>query len=107
MAAKSYSSKEKQSPKSRPDNANSKFAGLRKSKDFHNRFRAVIDVGESADLVYKALSPEGTDVARERSSYKLTRKDATLSIEISASDIVAFKATLNSIIRQIELSLKL
>ena len=88
MAAKSYSSREKQSQRSKPD-----------------KFKALIEISESADLVYKAISPKG--VERQRSVYSLKRTKESLVIEISASDMVAFKATMNSLMRQIELSLKL
>jgi len=90
VAAKSYSSKEKQSQKSRPD-----------------KFTSKIEICESADLIYRALSPQGDLVERQRSVYSLKKTGDKVVIEIFAADMVAFKATTNSIMRQIELSLKL
>lgn len=87
MVAKSYSSQGKPSQKSRQGN-----------------YSATIVFADNAEIIYKALMPEGKNVKRLRSSYVLKMKNHKLKISINASDMTAFKATINTIIKGSELA---
>jgi len=90
VAVKYFSSRGKPSPKSRRDS-----------------FTAKITFAEHSKLIYAALSPEGKNVKRSRSSYVLKMQNNKLLVSIKAKDLTALKATLNTLLKGGELAVKL
>jgi KEOPS complex subunit Pcc1 len=54
------------------------------------------DSAEAARRVERALAPEVTDIADERSHTRLARDGNSLDVRIEAHDIVALRAGLNT-----------
>ncbi len=90
MAARSSSSRERPSLRSKRDNS----------------YEATLVFSEHASIIYHALAPEGENVKRLRSTYVLNMSNNKLSIKITSLDFTAFKATMNSILKCSELAVK-
>jgi len=55
-----------------------------------------LDSREMAEMVYKALNPETDSAPSDRAKAELTIRDNTLVVDISAEDLTALRAAMNS-----------
>ncbi|NLM03148.1 MAG: hypothetical protein GX212_07310 [Methanothermobacter wolfeii] len=62
---------------------------------------------ETALVIYRAVKPEVEDSPSERSSMSIDLDDDLITISISATDSASFRATLNSSIRWVKLSMEM
>lgn len=62
------------------------------------------DTSKEAEVLYQALSVESRSSKRDRADVNLSLEDKRLCLDICASDVVAFRAAMNSYSRWIRTS---
>jgi len=68
--------------------------------------KAEIDIalGDSADIVYRSIACEVNNTPSQRSKTDLFLRGQTLNISVLADDIVMLRATLNTWLRLVKIS---
>lgn len=70
-------------------------------------FQVELDSAHDAEIVYNSIKPEITYAHNERSSSEISLEDKNIVIRIFSRDIVSLRASINSYIRWINLSLEI
>lgn len=69
--------------------------------------KAIIEITEESNLIYKAVFPEVISSPSDRSNVKFRKSNKKLILSIESEDATAFRASLSSYIRWIKLCYKL
>ncbi len=76
-------------------------------KSIETEFIVELDDKRQAEIVYESIKPEVLYSHNERSSSDITCVDNIITININANDIVSLRASINSYVRWINLSLEI
>jgi len=63
--------------------------------------KAVITIPDELDLLRSVFEAELKTTVNDRASYSLSHKNGETTFSVKAKDIVAFRATLNAISKQL------
>ena len=76
-------------------------------ESIETEFRVDLDSVHDAEIVYNSIKPEISYEGNERSVSKIRLDDKSIVINIFSKDIVSLRASMNSYIRWINLSLEI
>lgn len=76
-------------------------------KSIDTEFIVDFDSRDEAEIIYNSISPEIEYEDNDRSKAIISLKDNSIVISIRSKDIVSLRASINSYIRWINLSIKI
>ena len=76
-------------------------------KSIDTEFIVDFDSRDEAEIIYNSISPEIEYEDNDRSKAIISLKDNSIVISIRSNDIVSLRASINSYIRWINLSIKI
>jgi len=66
-------------------------------------YRVELKISDEKNRIYDVLFPEGENISRDRSKYRLKKIKNDTLISITATDFIALKSTLIPLLKNIEL----
>lgn len=76
-------------------------------ENIETEFRVDLDSLHDAEIVYNSIKPEISYERNERSVSKISLEEKSIVINIFSRDIISLRASMNSYIRWINLSLEI
>ncbi|MBQ6219092.1 MAG: hypothetical protein IJJ47_05115 [Methanosphaera sp.] len=76
-------------------------------KHIETEFLVELDSCHDAEIIYNSISPEVSYAHNERSVTDIELIDNTILIKINSNDVVSLRASINSYVRWINLSLEI
>lgn len=70
-------------------------------------FEIEFDNSHDAKIIYNSISPELSFSRNDRSTTSMTLEDKSIVIKINSKDVVSLRASINSYVRWINLSIEI